>query len=196
MAGDIELRIEGLDEVRKALRALPANLRRRALLTSLAAGARVVRDEARRRTPLLKATTYSGASALKRGVRSIGTLRRAIAARTSKISTRRGDVGVFVNIKPLKGGGAKNPRDPYYWRWQEFGWNPAGDVRTGGRTLQQRSSAARRYRRFVSKQGGAKAKPGARFMTGASAKLPDALRVIEQQLGPQVQKLNQRFVGP
>ena len=55
--------------------------------------------------------------------RAQGTVGKAISVRTSKVSRRAGDIGVFVNVRPAKAGqrGAKNPRDPFYWRFLEFG---------------------------------------------------------------------------
>jgi len=55
--------------------------------------------------------------------RTPGTVRKAIAVRTSKLARRKGDVGVFVNVRPAKKGarGAKSKTDPFYWRWLEFG---------------------------------------------------------------------------
>jgi hypothetical protein len=176
------LRVTGQAETQRALRLLPANLRRRALRNSLAAGARAVRDEVRRRTPILKRTTLAGASALKRGIRKVGTVQRAVSVRTSKASRRQGDVGVFVNVRPLKNGSAKNPNDPFYWRWVDKGWNPA----RGGRP------SSRRARRVQTSAGTTAAKPGAFFMRAGAAKLPEALRIFEQTLAPQVQRFQTR----
>jgi hypothetical protein len=174
-----DLRITGLANATQVLRALPAKLRQRALRNSLAAGARVVRNESRRRTPVLKRTTLAGASALKRGIRKVGTVQRAIAVRTSKANRRAGDVGVFVNVKPLKNGSARNPNDPYYWRWIDKGWNPARGGERTTRAARRRAQAAGRT---------ASAKPGAFFMRAGAAKLPEALRVFETTLAPQVQR--------
>lgn len=185
MASEIVARLTGLAEVRQALLGLPAKLRRGALRAALQAGARVIRDEARRRAPVLKASTFYGASALKRNVRAVGTLKKAISVRTSKASTRRGDVGVFVNVRPLKNGGVKNPKDPFYWRWLEFGWNPASGA-TGGK-----GAKGKRTRRLLAKRGAAKAKPGASFLRNAvTGKQGEAIRTIERTLGPAIQKLN------
>lgn len=122
MAGN-GVRVEGLPDLREALAGIVPKLRRRALRNALAAGARVVQSAARLRTPVLKTSTYSGASALRRGVRKPGTVRAAISVRTSKIARRAGDVGVFVNVRPAKAGqrGARNPGDPFYWRFINFG---------------------------------------------------------------------------
>jgi hypothetical protein len=182
----IEARITGLPELKEALLSIPAKLRRRALRNALAAGARVVRDEARRRTPVLKLTTASGADALRRGVRKPGTVRDALSVRTSKNARLEGNVGVFVNVKPAKGGkrGAKSPNDPFYSRWLQWGWNPA----TRGES--------KRARRKLNKQGGAKRKPGAQFLEAGAAKLQQALDVFVRKIGPAIQKLDVRPKDP
>lgn len=111
----LEVKVTGIPDLRAQLRSIPQKLRKRALRTALAAGARVVRDEARRLAPVISAS----APAVLKGYRKPGTVRRAIAVRTSKLARRSGDVGVFVNVRPAKRGqrGAKNPNDPFYWRW-------------------------------------------------------------------------------
>lgn len=115
----ITAKVTGLPDLRAQLLAIPGKLRKRALRNALAAGARVVRDDARRRAPVIGAMDYP----VRRGFRTPGTLQRAISVRTSKVARRAGDVGVFVNVRPAKKGqrGARNPRDPFYWRWVEFG---------------------------------------------------------------------------
>lgn len=195
MAGELVLNVRGYDEIRAQLKALPDKLRRRAIANALRKGGRVVRDYARARTPVLKVSTRSGASALRRGVRRVGTVRDAISVRTSKTAKRRGDVGVFVNVRPLtkaqriggKWRGKVDPRDPFYWRWLEFGWNPASG-RTGGRYGRQ----GKKYRRNLNELGVGKMKPGARFLSQAAGRLLAALPVIESALAPAVAKLNQR----
>jgi hypothetical protein len=182
MAGELIRLTASTIAVKKALRELPKQLRRRALRNSLAAAGRVFRDEARRRAPVLKVSTYAGRSALQRGIRAIGTLRRAISVRTSKRDTRNGDVGVFVNVRPLKGGSARNPKDPFYWRWQEFGWQPATGPRRGG---------SRAVRRADARPGTGARKPGAFFLRGATGKSSEALRAFEQTFAPQVQRFQQ-----
>lgn len=160
MSGPVVIR--GLPDLREALRSLPDKLRRRAARNALAAGARVVRDAARAQAPVLR-------EPLKAPFRKPGTLRQAISVRTSKLARRSGDVGVFVNVRPLKRGAvsafksatglraAKNPRDPFYWRFLEFGT------------------------RFMT------ARP---FLAPAAQRLSDALRVITARLGPAIDKLN------
>ncbi len=112
----ISAKVRGIPELKAALGALVPKLRRQALRNALAAGARVVRDEARRRAPVLQNT-------LRAPYRKPGTVRKAIVVRTSKAARRRGDVGVFVNVRPARRGqrGAKSTNDPFYWRFLEFG---------------------------------------------------------------------------
>jgi HK97 gp10 family phage protein len=157
---EIEASVVGLPDLKRELSAVPAKLRVRALRNALAAGARLVRDAARRSTPIISA----GAFAVRRGVRKPGTVRDAIVVRTSKAARRAGDVGVFVNVRPAKGAafktstrsmlgvkvrhrmqvrtsqrGANSPKDPYYWRFLNFGTKFMGGARfleAGGRQLQ------------------------------------------------------------
>lgn len=117
MAGEV-VRIEGLENLKRKLAEVPKAMRKRVLRNALAAGAREVRDVAKRNAPVLTLGT-----SLKAPYRKPGTVKQAIRVRTSKADRRAGDVGVFVNVRPAKAGqrGAKNPNDPFYWRFLEFG---------------------------------------------------------------------------
>jgi HK97 gp10 family phage protein len=117
MAGEV-VRIEGLDNLNRKLAEVPKAMRNRVLRNALAAGAREVRDVAKRNAPVMTLGT-----SLKAPYRKPGTVKQAIRVRTSKADRRAGDVGVFVNVRPAKSGqrGAKNPNDPFYWRFLEFG---------------------------------------------------------------------------
>lgn len=108
--------VKGLAELKRKFEEIPKALRRRVIRNALSAGARLVRDEAKRNAPVMLSDT-------KAPYRKPGTVKSAIKVRTSKLDTRAGNVGVFVNVKPANMGqrGAKNPRDPFYWRWLEFG---------------------------------------------------------------------------
>ena len=110
----IQVKVKGIPDLRNALREIPKKLRKRALRNALAAGARVIRDDARRSVPVLQEFVP---------YRRIGTVRKAINVRSSKIARRSGDVGVFVNVRPAKvaNRGGKSPVDPFYWRFLEFG---------------------------------------------------------------------------
>lgn len=114
MADEFDGKLQGVDELVKALREMPGKLRKRMLRNALAAGGRVFRNEAKRLAPIISVPT-------KR--RAQGTVQKAIAVRTSKLARRAGDVGVFVNLRPAKGAnrGAASRNDPFYWRFLEFG---------------------------------------------------------------------------
>ncbi len=117
MAGEV-VRIEGLDNLKRKLAEVPKAMRKRVLRNALAAGAREVRDVAKRNAPVMTLGT-----SLNAPYRKPGTVKQAIRVRTSKADRRAGDVGVFVNVRPAKSGqrGARNPNDPFYWRFLEFG---------------------------------------------------------------------------
>ena len=194
MAGEIEVRVSGLEELRAQLKALPDKLRRRALRNALAAGARVVRDEAQRQAPVLKQSDRR---------RQAGTVRNAIQVRTSKQARSAGDVGVFVNVRPLTGKqitafkassgrkGAANPKDPFYWRWLEFGRQGRAGQSSRDAGLQYRAGKLRRVRarRALRAVGPL---PAYGFLQAGAKRLQEALRVIEQKLGPMVQRIVDR----
>lgn len=112
----IKATVRGLPDLRAALAGIVPKLRVRALRNALAAGARVVQREARAKAPVLKAS-------VRAPYRTPGTVRKAITVRTSRLARSKGNVGVFVNVRPAKRGqrGAKSRTDPFYWRWLEFG---------------------------------------------------------------------------
>jgi len=133
----ISAKVHGIPDMKAALAGIVPKLRVRALRNALAAGARVVQREARANVlPSLSAASVP----VRKGYRKPGTVRKAISVRTSSIAKRKGDVGVFVNVRPAKRGqrGAKNPNDPFYWRWLEFGAKhmPAREfLQAGGKRL-------------------------------------------------------------
>lgn len=177
MAADgITVKVHGIDELKRALAALPGRLRRKALVKALRAGARVVQKTARAAAPVLAtATPY----------RTKGLLRRKISVRVSKAARSAGDVGVFVNVKPLKNGGAKNPLDPYYWRFAAFG--------TKGHEIKPKTAKALafggRVVKMVRRHPGAKGKD---FLTAGASALPEALAAFEREAIPAIEALNNR----
>lgn len=115
MAADgVSVDVGGFEQLAQRLREIAPAMRKRVLRNALAAGGRLVRDEARRHPPVLRAAVP---------YRTAGLVRKSIVVRTSKIARRAGDVGVFINVRPAKAGlrGARSKSDPYYWRWLEFG---------------------------------------------------------------------------
>jgi HK97 gp10 family phage protein len=167
------LNIRGLDDIKQKLAEIPRALRRSVLKKALIAGARIVRDEARRNAPILKSPRVN---------RKRGTLRKSIVVRTSKLDTRDGNVGVFVNVRPAKGAIFKNgvlvkgsqrgkdsPNDPYYWPWLEFGRNP--------KTLYKISNKTKRTRKYV-----IASIPPWEFLKKGARKLNESLAEFENNL--------------
>ena len=170
-----EIKIEGFDELAKKLREIVPAMRKRVIRNALSAGARLVRDEARRNAPVLQLKNASP-------YRAAGTVKKAISARVSKRDRKVGDIGAFVNVLPAKGAkfktstrkffgikirtrtqtrvsqrGAKSPTDPFYWRFLEFG-----------------------TRKMAKRE----------FLKPAAAKLPAALEIFKTQVGRWLDKLN------
>lgn len=147
MAGEYNLKVTGIDSLREELAKLAPELRRGPAQRALRLGAAPVLAAAIAATPILAADIY------RRGhlIRSRGTLRRALKIRSSKDTNKTGDVGVFVNIAPLKKGAvsefkaatgrksSSNPLDPYFWRFVNFATkrnkNPARFLQKGGDVL-------------------------------------------------------------
>ncbi len=174
----LETKISGFDDLARKLREIPQVLRRRVLRNALAAGARIIRDEAKRQAPVL-------ANAAKAPYRTPGTVKKNISVRTSKEARRRGNVGVFVNVRPASGAkyktisvnplglkgfasksrvkvkdsqrGARSKTDPFYWRFLEFG---------------------------TSKM------PARGFLAAGARQLPAALSVFQEAVGKWISKVN------
>jgi HK97 gp10 family phage protein len=176
--------VVGVAGIVQRLKEIPKELRRGVMRNALAAGGRVIRDDARQAAPVLAAVKVRKSGQV---VRKPGTLRKAIVVRTSKRSRAEGNVGVFVNIKPAPGAkfktrrtkvlgitrkqrvmvrkstrGADNPNDPFYWRFQEFKTVKGGDVG---------------------------------FLRGAVSKFPQALAAVERALARAVARMNKKKGG-
>lgn len=140
--------ISGTAELSAALRDLAPRLRRGPALKALRAGAQPVLERAIAETPILDKPVYRNG----RMIRRPGTLRRSLTVRTSKDTAKDGNVGVFVNYKPLERSaivafkndtgrrGADNPDDNFYWRWVIFATrrnkNPKRALQIAGGILQ------------------------------------------------------------
>lgn len=188
---------EGFDALAAKLRGLTPAMRKKVLRNALAAGARLVRDTAKRAAPELQPEN-------KTPYRKRGTVRKAIKVRTSKQARRDGDVGVFVNVKPLKkaqvrafkagggGSGFKNPDDPYYWQWLEFGRQARGSANARQRVARVKRDGVVvtkgvRYRRALRTVGGM-APFG--FLRKGAQRLNDALGVFNAQVVRWIDKVN------
>jgi HK97 gp10 family phage protein len=134
-------KVSGMPDVRRALNGLTPKLRNKILLPVLRSAARTtVLATAKQQVPVM-----SLAASLKAPNRIPGLLKKSLAVRPSKIARKKGNVGVFVNVRPAKGAkyktqtsrsliGVKTTRrvlktasrrgtaaDPFYWRFVEFG---------------------------------------------------------------------------
>lgn len=169
--------VQGLDDFARKMREIPQQLRKRVLRNALSAGARIVRDEAKRNAPMLSGS-------IKAPYRKRGTVRDAIRVRTSKVARRAGDVGVFVNVKPAKAidRGTKSSNDPFYWRWLEFGRKSRP-----GTPMRAPIKGAVRGRRALRTVGATRP---IGFLASGAMKFPEALRAIEDVVGKWFDKIN------
>lgn len=120
------MRIEGLDELRRAMQNLPERMQKNVLSKAVNAGALIIRDDARVRVPILKIPDPRRiAGLLRRMVRSTRGVRRGTEA-SAFVSVRRLTKGAIRKFKRLTGkSGAQNPNDAWYWRFVEFGTSKA-----------------------------------------------------------------------
>ena len=129
MADGVTVKLEGVDALIKALAEATKQIRTKAVRSALRKAAVVIQKQAKLNTPVLSAPTKT---------RKPGTVKNAITVRVSKAARKDGNEGVFVSVRPLKSAqirkfkqsqakrganasGSKNPNDPYYWRFAEFG---------------------------------------------------------------------------
>ena len=176
--------VTGIEDLRRELAAMPEKLRKRALAAAWRKAATIARTEAKRRAPVLDISKPSSASALKRGVRAKGTVRRAISLRPSGRDRKAGNVGIFLNVRPAKGGarGAKNPKDPFYWRWLEFGRTP----RQKGERVEYTTGGRIKVRRVRANTGRI---PGIEFLGKTEALFPEILRRFTAEIRPAFARL-------
>lgn len=121
MADGMVVRLEGVDDLKRALAEAGPHIRKKAVRGALREAGKVIQQAAKAAAPILRVPTP---------YRKAGTVQRNIAVRASKFARRVGDEGVYINVRPLRGtarvarygkAGAKNPNDPFYWRFLEFG---------------------------------------------------------------------------
>lgn len=120
MVDGVVVKLEGIDELKKALADVSKKIRVKAVRSALRKAGAVIAKAARQSAPVLHVPTKK---------RHTGTVRKNIAVRNSKFARQAGDEGVFVGVRPLRGSrqkklgkaGAANPNDPFYWRFLEFG---------------------------------------------------------------------------
>lgn len=116
------VKVEGLKELQQAMQALGRKTSNRIAVKAMRKGGAIVRDKARANAPVLQQSVPH---------RKAGTLKKAIRSRT-KVG-KNGKINTYIWVKGLstkqvlkfKGktgkAGAYNPRNPFYWRFVEFG---------------------------------------------------------------------------
>ena len=121
MADEVVVKLDGVAELVAALKGMPEKIRRKAVRAALRKAAQAISRDAKARAPVLMVPAP---------FRTRGTVKRRISVRASKFARQAGDEGVFVGVKPLRGradtrrygkASARNPGDPFYWRFLEFG---------------------------------------------------------------------------
>lgn len=110
MARRDSVRIEGLDQLAKALKELPQRLARNGLRAAVYAGAKVIRDEAKLRAPISTASFDH----------TPGTLRRSIVMKHIPERSSKTRQTFFVTVRHGKKY-RKRGQDAWYWRLVEFG---------------------------------------------------------------------------
>ena len=120
-ADGIQIKLDGVLELKRALADATTTIRTKAVRGALRDAARVIQKQARQLAPILRVPTKT---------RKPGTVKRRISVRASKFARQQGKEGVFINVRPIRGAAqikrfgkasATNPHDPYYWRFLEFG---------------------------------------------------------------------------
>ncbi len=143
-AGTVRVQVVGAADFMAKMSTLPDKLREQALKKIFRESMRITQRAVQAATPALSKPV------LRNGypIRLPQTVRKAIKVRLSRQEAKDGNVGVFVNVKPLRGNvykragsyidktgtsrkayalvkksqrSADNPRDPFFWRWIEFG---------------------------------------------------------------------------
>lgn len=119
MSSEVVFRVSGLEEAKRALNSLPAELRKRIVRQALRAASKPLVTYARAVAPVLTAE-----SAKRNRRRVPGTIKRNIKVFNSKRANgRNGVLGVYVTVKASRRDLKRSPvtGDPYYWRWLEGG---------------------------------------------------------------------------
>lgn len=116
------VKVEGLAQIHKALSELGRKVSNKIAVKAMREGGKIVREQARQNAPVLSQSTPH---------RRAGTLKKAIKSSTKVL--KNGKIGTVIRVKELtakqietfkvRSGkkGALNPKDPYYWRFLEFG---------------------------------------------------------------------------
>lgn len=121
MADGMTVKLEGVEDLKRALAEASTHIRTKAVRGALREAGKVIQSAARAAAPILAVPTKT---------RKPGTIQRNIVVRPSKMARKEGMEGVYVSVRGIRGNartkrlgkaGATNPNDPYYWRFLEMG---------------------------------------------------------------------------
>lgn len=181
-----EIKITGLAELERKLKALPGKLQGRALGAAMRAGAREIQREIKARAPV-------DSGALRRNVVQKRGLRKFDGDLSQRqiIGVRHGRARVAPSKFTTKSGKTitnkltaydRRGEDPFYFRFQELGYHAVGRRSAAGRRERgNRKAGNASYGRFV---------PGKHFMRdGLTAAGPRALVVIRTRLAAEIERL-------
>ena len=116
------VKVEGLSQIHKALSELGRKTANKIGVKAMRLGGKVMREQARQNAPSLSRSLPH---------RRAGTLKKAIKSSTKVL--RNGNIGTVIRVKGLtakqrgafkaknESSGDYNPKDPFYWRFVEFG---------------------------------------------------------------------------
>lgn len=145
---DFELKVTGLKEVNKSLYAFSQQLGDRVVKGALRQGALLMQKKARASAPKIT-----------------GRLRAGIVVKNSRIHNgkRKETIGVYLTLR--KGKGKADPKDAFYGRFVEDGWNARGKkAGAGGRSAITSTFGKRTSRKTLP---GKTNVPGVKFMASA-----------------------------
>lgn len=184
-AEGVTVKLEGVDELKRALADVAKQIRTKAVRGALRQAGSIIKKQAQSNAPILKSPTPN---------RKPGTIRRNITVRASKFARRNKDEGVYISVRPLRGSrqkklgkaGANNPNDPFYWRFLEFGTKAYVIKPTKGKKFLKFGGS---FARSVKHPGIA----AQRFMTrAADHRGKEAIAVFMREVIPQIEKFNAR----
>jgi hypothetical protein len=176
------VKVEGLEDVRKRLESLPVHLRKKVMYSVLRKAAAPIIRAAKMNAPVAKRAT-------KRVIP--GLIKNTIRTAVSKFKRpSSGEFGIY--IKPFVPGKVKSLKrragkgvffgDPYYYKFQEFGFHATGRKRIAGGRNRRAATLAKGTARFV---------PGKQFLGRAFEMYKSAaLAKINKDV---VQAITERF---
>lgn len=183
MADDINIRITGLPEFSRRLRALSLDMQRKVTRAGAMAAGNIFRKAAVANAPM-RQEPYGNTKA----PRVPGTLKKAIYAARSRVRSKPGKELIVVGVRSGKQASARG-KGAFYWRFVENGHL----VRGPGQKIKGGTNRATLERNRL-KAGGAKFVPPVFFMKRAFADNQDAaITAFNERIEKRIQKANKEL---